>query len=267
MTDQYAVIGNPIAHSLSPAIHAAFARQTGQSLTYEAVLGPLDGFASAVDAFRARGGRGMNVTAPFKLDAFAYATDLSPAARLAGAANALKFADRRVHAENFDGAGLVVDIERNLGFPIAGACVLVLGAGGAARGAMPALMARAPRDLVIFNRTHARAVELARVFADRGQPRAPANLKGLTFDLVINATSPGASFTDLRGGAARGLAYDMIYGQGLTPFLARAREAGAERLADSVGMLVEQAAAAFAWWRGVTPRTSHVIASLKRPLG
>jgi shikimate dehydrogenase len=266
MTDQYAVIGNPIAHSLSPAIHAAFARQTGQSLTYEAMLGPLDGFAGAVDAFRARGGRGINVTAPFKLDAFAYATDLSHAARLAGAVNAMKFVDRRVYAENFDGAGLVIDIERNIGFSIAGARVLLLGAGGAARGAMPALMARAPRDLVIFNRTHARAVELARIFADRGQPRAPATLKGLAFDLMINATSPGASFGGLPDGAARGLAYDMIYGQGLTPFLARAKEAGAERLVDGIGMLVEQAAAAFAWWRGVTPCTSDVIASLKRPL-
>jgi len=272
MTDLYAVIGNPIGHSKSPLIHAMFAQATGQDLAYVAIEGPLGGFAGRVDQFRNEGGRGLNVTVPFKLDACAYATDLSEAARLAGAANAMKFEGERVLAENFDGLGLVSDIERNLAFPIRRKRVLLIGAGGAARGALHPLLMRAPALVVVANRTLEKARDLARRFSPYGEivDVGFAELSRLPpFELVVNATSaslrgeplavPAASF------AEGGLAYDMAYGKGLTPFLRIAQSASA-RLADGVGMLVEQAAEAFAWWRGVRPDTGPVIARLTVPL-
>ena len=240
------------------------------------MLGPLGGFAQAVDAFRAAGGRGMNVTAPFKLDAFAYATDLAPSARMAGAVNAMKFEGERVYAENFDGIGLVRDVVHNLARPIRGQRVLVLGAGGATRGALLPLLAEAPAELVIVNRTLAKAQELAALGRQHQQGTVPvqglgyAQLQDQAFDLVFNASSssltaelPPITASVFAPGA---LAYDLTYGKGLTPFLRLAQQAGVTHLADGVGMLAEQAAEAFAWWRGVRPDTQDVIRELTVPL-
>jgi shikimate dehydrogenase len=280
MTDRYAVIGNPIEQSKSPLIHTAFAQVTGQDIVYSKVLSPLGDFATTVDAFRAAGGRGMNVTAPFKLDAFAYATDLAPSAQLAGAVNALKFEGDKVFAENFDGVGLVRDVVHNLGCPLKGRKILVMGAGGATRGALLPILSQGPAELVIVNRTVAKAQELA-VMAQKSQ-NANANagvpvrgigydgLQGESFDVVFNATS--ASLTaqvpplTVSAFAPGALAYELAYGKGLTPFLKLAQQAGVTRLADGVGMLAEQAAEAFLWWRGVRPDTRAVIDSLTVPL-
>jgi len=273
MPDLYAVIGNPIAQSKSPFIHMRFAEAAGQDMVYRALEAPPDGFVARVDAFRREGGRGLNVTTPFKLDAFAYATDYSDRARFAGAVNALKFADGCVFAENFDGIGLVTDIEQNLVFPIRQRRVLMLGAGGAARGAIEPLLGAKPAALVIANRTRSAAAALVEQFASFGQVEyaGSSELEQFPpFDLVINATSaslrgelPAIQASAFAPGA---LAYEMVYGRGLTPFLQVAHSAGAARLADGVGMLVEQAAEAFAWWRGVRPDTRPVIASLSKPL-
>ena len=276
MTDRYAVIGNPIEQSKSPLIHTAFARATGQDIDYGKVLGPLGGFAQTVDAFRAAGGRGMNVTAPFKLDAFAYATDLAPSARMAGAVNAMKFEGERVYAENFDGIGLVRDVVHNLARPIRGQRVLVLGAGGATRGALLPLLAEAPAELVIVNRTLSKAQELAALGRQHQQGAVPVQglgyeqLQSQAFDLVFNASSSSltAELPPITAAvfATGALAYDLTYGKGLTPFLRLAQQAGVSHLADGVGMLAEQAAEAFAWWRGVRPDTQDVIRQLSVPL-
>ena len=273
--DRYAVIGNPISHSKSPAIHAAFAAQTGQSLTYEALLGPLDAFAATVAEFRSAGGRGMNVTVPFKLEAFALAQRHSPRAQAAGAVNTLVFDHDGIFGDNTDGAGLVRDLTHNLDCPLGGRRILLLGAGGAARGVLLPLLAERPVQLTLANRTVARAEALVADFAAR-TPGAPldacgfADLAGRQFDAVINATA--ASLADeappLPPGlyAAGALAYDMMYGRGDTPFLAAARNDGAARLTDGLGMLVEQAAESFLLWRGVRPVTAAVLAHLRRQI-
>ena len=276
MTDRYAVIGNPIAQSKSPQIHTAFAQATGQALEYTRILAPAGGFAAAVDAFRAEGGRGLNITAPFKLDAFAYATEVSPAAQMAGAVNAMKFEGERVHAENFDGVGLVRDLQQNLGVLLRGRRVLLLGAGGAARGALLPLLDEQPALLCVANRTAVKAQELALLARQHRGPGTPVQacgfeaLQGQPFDAVLNATSSSLSAEALplpAGAFAPGaLAYDLTYGKGLTPFLRLAQQAGVSRLADGVGMLAEQAAEAFAWWRGVRPDTAQVIRDLTVPL-
>src|SRR5258706_5634340 len=272
MTDKYAIIGNPVSQSKSPLIHAEFAKQSKQDMSYGAILAPVDGFAAAVDAFRAAGGRGMNVTVPFKTNAHAYATDLMERARLAGAVNCLKFEGDRVLAENYDGVGMVNDIQTNLGFAIRGRRVLLLGAGGAARGvALPVLAAHAS-ELVIVNRTVAKANALKDMFSPYGSVASCGypDLAGRNFDVVLNATT-----TSLHGElppitaeifAPGCLAYDMVYGKGLTPFLRLARDAGAARIADGAGMLVEQAAEAFLWWRGVRPATQAMLAAIAVPL-
>lgn len=275
MTDHYAVIGNPIDFSKSPAIHMAFARTTGQDIDYTKVLGPLGEFRPTVDAFRATGGLGMNVTAPFKLDAFAYATERSSRAEIAGAANALKFETNTVIAENFDGVGLVRDVVHNLAVAIKGKRVLLLGAGGAARGAVVPFVEQQPAHLVIANRAPAKADALATIARAAGvdcvvDACGLEDLREQTFDLVFNATSaslrgelPAVPMTVF---GQTSLAYDLAYGKGLTPFLRLAQHAGVVQLADGVGMLVEQAAEAFAWWRGVRPHTADVIRALTIPL-
>jgi shikimate dehydrogenase len=272
MPDRYALFGNPLGHSKSPQIHSTFARETGQDIDYELIEAPLDGFAAAVAKFRAQGGCGMNVTMPFKLEAFALADELSQRAQLAGAVNAVKIEAGRMLAENFDGVGLVNDIERNLGYTISGRRVLLLGAGGAARGAVLPILARKPVLLTIANRTVAKALTMGEQFARFGPliTGGYPDLGASSFDIVINATSasmrgelppvPATAF------APSGVAYELAYGKGLTPFLRLARDAGTQRLADGVGMLVEQAAEAFVWWRGVRPATAPVIDTLRVPL-
>jgi shikimate dehydrogenase len=272
MTDRYAVIGNPIGHSKSPLIHAAFAQATGQDIEYTAIEGPLDGFETRVNAFIAAGGRGMNVTIPFKLQAFEIATDPMESAQRAGAVNALKFEGGRIFAQNFDGLGLVNDIQRNLGVSLAGKRVLICGAGGATRGAVLPIAAQKPALIAVANRNADKAHRMRTDFASHLdlQTGGYADLAGERFDVVLNATSTGLSQDELplpAGVYAPGaLAYDLVYGKGLTPFLKQAQARGVGHIADGVGMLVEQAAEAFEWWRGVRPDTQPVIARFTVPL-
>lgn len=272
MSDRYAVFGNPIGHSKSPAIHARFAAQTGQDLTYEALLAPLDDFAARLAAFAVAGGRGANVTVPFKEDAFRLAQRLTPRAERAKAVNTLAFGPEGLLGDNTDGAGLVRDIEANRGFSLNGRRLLLLGAGGAARGALAPLLACRPASLFIANRSAAKAAALAAEFSDLGSIEGGSfeDLAGQAFDAVINATSAslaGAALPLPTGiFAPESLAYDMMYGQGDTPFLALARQQGAKHLADGLGMLVEQAAEAFFLWRGVRPETAPVLAALRGEL-
>lgn len=264
MTDRYVVIGNPIAHSKSPQIHTAFAAATGQDLAYTTLLAPLDGFTEAVRQFASTGGRGANVTVPFKEEAFRLATRLSERARAAGAVNTLSFVDGEVAGDNTDGAGLVRDLMDNRHIDIAGRRVLLLGAGGAARGVLLPLLAEKPAELTIANRTAEKAAALAALFPGC-QGGGLEAIEGRPFDLVINATSagltepvsPALSFTYAPGAWA----YDMMYGKA-TAFLQQAAAAGAQT-ADGLGMLVEQAAEAFFIWRGVRPETSAVLAMLQ----
>ncbi|WP_321795965.1 shikimate dehydrogenase [Caballeronia sp. J97] len=276
MTDQYAVIGNPIGHTRSPLIHGLFAEETQQDMAYTAIEGPLEpeqAFADTVRAFAEAGGKGMNVTAPFKLKAFAMADEHSERAELAGAVNAMKFENGRIIAENFDGLGLVRDIEVNLGLPMAGKRVLVLGAGGAVRGALLPFLGARPAEMVIANRDIVNGRALAAQVSARGPISACGygDLEAMgRFDLVVNATS--ASLTgDLPPVppsvfSPEGAAYELAYGKRLTPFLRLARNAGVRDIADGVGMLVEQAAEAFDWWRGVRPATRALIDRLTVPL-
>lgn len=263
--DRYAVVGNPIAHSKSPRIHALFAAQTAQEMRYEALLAPLDGFAEAVRAFVAAGGRGLNVTVPFKEVAFRLADRLSPRARAAGAVNTLAFGDDGIFGDNTDGAGLTRDILANLGYAIRGRRILILGAGGAARGVILPLAEQQPARLAIANRSPDKARQLAAAFPGC-TGSGFAELAGQSFDLVINATSAGLADAELplpAGLFAPGcLAYEMVYGK-QTPFLRQAAAAGAA-VADGLGMLVEQAAEAFFVWRGIRPDTGPVLAELRQ---
>lgn len=263
MTDRYAVFGHPIAHSKSPLIHAAFARQTGQDMAYEAILAPLDGFPGSVAAFIAAGGRGANVTVPFKEEAYKLAGRLSPRAQRAGAVNTLVF-DDGILGDNTDGAGLVADLTRNLHRALAAKRILLVGAGGAARGVIGPLLDEKPAALIIANRTVSRAQELAELFG-HGVRGCGFDAVDTPFDVVINATAaslagelPPLSPRVFTPGT---LAYDMMYGRD-TPFLRFARTHGAAT-ADGLGMLVEQAAEAFVLWRGVRPDTAPVIAALR----
>lgn len=274
--DSYCVMGNPVAHSRSPWIHARFAELTGQPLSYDRALVPLDGFADFVRDFAARGGKGCNVTVPFKLQAAELATSASERVRLAGAANTLVFSASGIHADNTDGLGLVADITRNAGVPIAGCDVLLLGAGGAAAGALGSLLEQKPRRLVVVNRTHARAEALVEQHAgiaalhkvellavDR---QALEGDSTQNFDIVINATASSLAGAEvpapasvLRSGS---LAYDMMYGPAARPFLDWASAHGAVAR-NGLGMLVEQAAESFALWRGVRPPSAQVLAELR----
>lgn len=268
--DRYGVIGNPVAHSKSPDIHAAFARQTSQALTYERLLAPLDGFASTVRKLMEQGYKGANVTVPFKLEAFALAGALSERAEAAGAVNTLKFDGGAIAGDNTDGVGLVTDIVVNAGVPMRGRRILLLGAGGAARGVVLPILAQAPEQLVIANRTESKAEELAARFAGMGTVAASdfQSLRG-AFDVVVNATSASLS-ADLPPvpPAVFGedcLAYDMMYGPAPTVFMAFAQRHGAA-VRDGLGMLVEQAAESFHGWRGVRPDTRTVYAGLRAKL-
>lgn len=280
--DRYAVVGNPIAHSKSPLIHAAFAAQTGQALRYDRLLAPLDGFVATVTAFFEHGGKGINVTVPFKLEAHALADVLTPRARLAGAVNTMWRDAAGWHGDNTDGIGLVRDIEHNLGVPLKDRRILLLGAGGAARGALLPLIEAQPAALGIVNRTGSKAEALAQGYRDMAGTPACAVWGGgydelaaeaasfdAPFDVIINATAgslqsevPPLASDCIAPGA---LAYDMMYDAEPTVFMRFAATHGA-RTADGLGMLVEQAAEAFAIWRGVRPDTAPVLADLRRGL-
>ncbi len=273
MTQRYAVIGNPIAQSRSPQVHALFAAACGVELAYDRLLAPTDGFADTVAAFRASGGKGLNVTAPFKQEAAALATRLSDAARRAGAVNTLRFAGDAIEGENFDGAGLVRDITINLRQSLAGQRILLLGAGGAARGCLAPLLAQRPASITIANRTAHTAQALADDFADIGAISGAAladlageGLPGATFDIIINATSAGllGDALPLAEGNFRqcALAYELSYGKQDAPFLVQAGRGGAAKCADGSGMLVEQAAEAFFWWHGIRPDTAQALSSV-----
>lgn len=274
MTDKYAVIGNPIAHSKSPLIHEAFKTQTAQDMSYEAVLAPLNEFPAKVQELIAKGYKGVNVTVPFKFEALKFAIlngKVNPLADRARASNTLIFnEDGSVIAENTDGIGLVNDVVKNIKFDIQHKKVLLLGSGGAAFGVLQPLVNANPDLIVISNRTFAKAEDAAKILAElidasKSKTRVAAKpfdeLAGLEFDLVINSTSTGLTDTALPIPDtifAKGcLAYDMMYGRE-TPFMAQARRNGA-RVADGLGMLVEQAAEAFYLWRNVRPKTQPVI--------
>jgi shikimate dehydrogenase len=265
------VIGNPVAHSKSPAIHAQFAAQTGESIAYERLAAPLDDFAACVHHFMQSGGRGANVTVPFKLEAFALATQLTPRAQAAGAVNTLSFDDGRIVGDNTDGVGLVRDIVHNAGVVLEGRRILLLGAGGAARGVVMPLLAERPQQLVVANRTFARAQELVQSFPAAAPVLKAAAFDDLSgqFDVIINATSASLS-ADLPAVPAtlfgpQVFVYDMMYAATPTVFMQWAAQHGA-RVRDGLGMLVEQAAESFFVWRGARPDTAPVYALLRAQL-
>ncbi len=270
--DTYCVMGNPVEHSRSPWIHSRFAALTGQNLQYTRQLVPLDGFAQAVRTFAQAGGRGCNVTVPFKLEAAQCATTRSERVQLAAAANTLVFQDGAIHADNTDGLGLVADIQRNAGVPLAGCDVLLVGAGGAAAGVLGPLLHEAPRSVAVVNRTAARAQALVQTHTPLATLQKTEllalDMQALErdFDIIINATASSLAGAGvpvpahvLRPGS---LAYDMMYGAAAQPFLDWATRHGAQPR-DGLGMLVEQAAEAFALWRGVRPPSAQVLAELR----
>jgi len=261
MSERYAVIGQPVAHSKSPWIHEQFARASGQSIDYGLIEAPLGGFVRAADEFRAAGGKGLNVTLPFKEDAYQYCAQLSPRARDARAVNTIRFG-AETFGDNTDGVGLVRDLA-SLGAELRGSRVLLMGAGGAARGVLGALVEAGVARVTIANRNETKAREVATRF--RGVSAGGYEALKPEFDFVINATSAGLSGNspgvplDVLSRAK--LAYDMVYGME-TPFLAAARAAGV-RACDGLGMLVEQAAESFFVWRGVRPDTAAVLQELR----
>jgi shikimate dehydrogenase len=266
--DRYAVVGNPVVHSRSPEIHRLFASATGQDLAYEKLEAPLDGFEEFALGLRDNGYLGLNVTVPFKLDAGKLADTLSARARLAGAVNTLKFDGDDILGDNTDGIGFVRDIRERLEFKIAGAAILVLGAGGGVRGLVASLLEERPKWIAVANRTHGRAQELADEFGVEAIrfDEVPAE----HFDLIVNGTSSSLNhdapaidpdtFDDCV------LAYDLVYAAAATPFMALAKKGGARRISDGLGMLIEQAAESFLLWRGVRPETAPVYRELRRQL-
>jgi shikimate dehydrogenase len=273
MTDRYAVIGNPVAHSKSPQIHAAFAGQTGDAIEFLRLAAPLDGFDAAVQQFAAEGGKGLSVTLPFKLEALSISTQRAERASRAGAANFLRFDMGDIHADNTDGVGLVRDLTRNLAFNLEGANVLLIGAGGAARGVLAPLLEALPASLCVVNRTADKARALVGEFAPIARSAAlsgggPADIEKRRYDLVVNATAssiagevpvmPENTFS------RDSLAYDLMFAEQATPFMRLATDRGAARVCDGLGMLVEQAAEAFLLWRGTRPETASVLEILRQ---
>ena len=268
-----AVIGNPVAHSRSPQIHARYAQASGHAVDYTRIEAPLDGFVATVRAFADAGARGCNVTVPFKGEAFTACTRLTERAQRAGAVNTVRFDGDGWLGDNTDGAGLVNDIERNAGVALRGKRVLLLGAGGAAAGALDALLGARPAVLVVANRTLARAHALADRFAQRAAQFevalsvAPLDAPGTGFDVLVNGTAASlqAEVPPLPAGTLRpgALALDMMYGAASLPFLRWARAQGAVAR-DGLGMLVEQASEAYQVWLGVRPDTFDVLAALRR---
>lgn len=270
--EDYAVMGNPISHSKSPSIHTLFAKQTQQSILYTAIHVDLGGFKQAVGNFAATGGKGLNITVPFKQEAWALVNQRSERAERAGAVNTIKIENEKLYGDNTDGVGLVNDLTINHGIELKGKNILLMGAGGAARGVLVPLLAQEPVALFIANRTPDKAKDLADDFSDAGNIRgggydAIANLK---FDIVINATAaslqgelPPLPDSLLKAHAS---CYDMMYAAKPTPFMLWAREHKAEKVLDGLGMLVEQAAESFLIWRGIKPETKRVIENLRQEL-
>ncbi|MCT2529435.1 shikimate dehydrogenase [SAR92 clade bacterium H921] len=272
MSERYAVFGNPIQHSKSPEIHRAFADETGQKVEYYRQLVDIEGFTAAADEFFDAGGKGLNITVPFKLDAYSYVSRTTPRARRAGAVNTLAMqADGTILGDTTDGAGLLADIKINLGWEIRAKRVLILGAGGAVRGILEALLEQQPQHVVIANRSIDKALQLSKGFAEMGYILGCGLdvLDGQEFDVIINGTS--ASLTGnmptlpdslLSGAGESACCYDLMYGAEPTPFMEWAQRGGAQT-SDGLGMLVEQAAESFHLWRGVRPQTKAVIQSLR----
>ena len=266
--DLYAVFGHPVGHSLSPRIHRMFAEETAQQIEYQRREPPLDGFADALQAFREEGGHGANVTVPFKEEAWSLAEQRSERAERAGAVNTLVCGET-LYGDNTDGEGLINDLRNNLGVGLAGKRILMVGAGGAARGVLGPLLAEQPASLVVANRTADRAQVLAKAFDDIGNIEGCGldALAGERFEVVINATSSGldGEVPDLPESIVSdgATAYDMLYGAEPTPFLRWAERHGAFRIRDGLGMLVEQAAGAFELWRHIRPGTEAVIETLR----
>ncbi|MCB1827607.1 MAG: shikimate dehydrogenase [Coxiellaceae bacterium] len=267
--DSYAVIGHPIAHSQSPKIHAEFAKQTKQNLSYVAIEAPIDGFFNTLKDFEAAGGKGCNVTLPFKTEAFEIADSHSQLAIEAGAANTLVFKDNKIFADSTDGPGLIQDITNNHHYSLRQKKILILGAGGVVKCIAGPLLAQAPASLVIANRTVEKAERIAKQFEMRGEIDSAglSDIPDEPFDLIINATSASingkvpAISTKLI--SKQTWCYDLFYSKQATAFLTWAKQLGAAECIDGLGMLVEQAAAAFYLWRGVYPETKSVIAMLR----
>ena len=269
---RFAVVGNPIKHSLSPIIHASFAAQIGQAIDYQAHCVDPPDFEAWVRAFFEQSGRGLNVTLPFKTRAFELADSASERARQAGAANFLRRdSDGRIHADNTDGKGLITDIRDGAGWSLTDARILVLGAGGAVKGVMASLLAQAPKKVFVANRTAAKAAALAAGWSDQNVPVGGGGYEDIgseSWDLIINGTSTGLSDDMPPLPPSLGLAdpcccYDMAYGSKPTPFLIWAKAHGAREVRDGLGMLVEQAAESFNLWLGERPETQAVVEALR----
>jgi shikimate dehydrogenase len=262
-------MGNPIGHSKSPQIHTLFAKQTGQELTYEAILVPLDGFVDAMNSFSIEGGKGLNITVPFKQEAWELATERSERAERAGAVNTLSIKDNHLIGDNTDGVGLVQDLTVNHQVSIKNKNILLLGAGGASRGVINPLMNQSPKNITIANRTVSKALELATLFDDLGVIHGCgfSELAGENFDIIINATAAGldGKVPELPKGVINNstACYDMMYSDEPTAFVRYAQQRGTEKTFDGLGMLVEQAAESFYIWRGVRPETLSVIEALR----
>ena len=267
--DRYGIMGNPIQHSWSPRVHQLFAKQTQQQLIYEPILVSLDGFRQALDGFQARGGKGLNITSPFKQQAYQLVNALSERATLAKAVNTIQFnPDGSRFGDNTDGVGFIRDVMSGHHFPISGKRVLVLGAGGAVRGILNHVLQEQPEWVVIANRTEEKANVLVSEFSYYSsiQARSLSNLTGFKFDLIINGTSAGLTgdIIDLpkRILSEQAYCYDMTYGKRLTPFMMWAIANHAAMISNGLGMLIEQAAESFYLWRGVKPETQPVLSAL-----
>ncbi len=271
--DKYVVVGNPISHSQSPFIHRQFALQTGQEIVYETLQPPLSGFAERVMRFFAEGGKGCNITVPFKEEAFALADHLTARAKLAGAVNTLKIMeDGRLLGDNTDGVGLVQDLAR-YGVQLKEAKILLIGAGGAARGVISPLLEQFPHTLIVANRTLSKAKYLVGGFSKYKEvvnASTFSQLENQSFDLIINSTSASlyAEHPEIPASVIKpcALVYDMVYKSSITSSNQWAKEQGAKKVVDGLGMLVEQAAESFFLWRNCRPDTESVIAKLRQKL-
>ena len=262
-----AVFGNPIKHSLSPTIHAQFSQQTGVMVNYEKILAPIDNFKQTAQQFIDDGANGFNVTVPFKLDAFNFATELTLNAKTAGAVNTISVKNDQIIGENTDGIGLVNDLTNNLDIDLKDKIILILGAGGATQGILLPLLKQKPKRVMIANRTESKALQLRQDFSKYGHTCGFGlnKIKHDPVDIIINATSASleGKMPDIAGGCAKdAICYDLMYGK-QTPFMVWAKDNKAATIVDGLGMLVEQAASSFEFWTGKKPDTQSVIKSLR----